>query len=76
MSDRRNFLKQSAKAGAGITLASLGFTAKSYANIIGANDRVRVGIVGFSEREKHAQMGSTQYALKIFYYNKCEGASQ
>ena len=54
MSDRRNFLKQSAKAGASITLASLGFSAKSYANIIGANDRVRVGVVGFSERAKYS----------------------
>jgi predicted dehydrogenase len=43
---RRNFLKQS-------TLAAMGavaFSAKSYANIIGANDRVRVGVVGFSDR--------------------------
>ncbi|GGG95235.1 hypothetical protein GCM10007415_33020 [Parapedobacter pyrenivorans] len=28
----------------------MGFSAKSYARIIGANDRVRVGIVGFSNR--------------------------
>jgi predicted dehydrogenase len=28
----------------------MGLSAKSYANIIGANDRVRVGIIGFSDR--------------------------
>ncbi|MEY3186766.1 MAG: hypothetical protein RL675_590 [Bacteroidota bacterium] len=64
MSDRRNFLKQSAKAGASITLASLGFTAKSYGNIIGANDRVRVGIVGFSERAKYSLIPG------FFHHNK------
>ena len=48
---RRKFIKQSAVAAAGAYAAtSLGFTAKSYARIIGANDRVRVGVVGFSDR--------------------------
>ena len=49
-SSRRQFIKQSAKASAAIYTAALGFSAKSYGNIIGANDRVRVGIVGFSDR--------------------------
>jgi predicted dehydrogenase len=43
---RRNFLKQSSLA----ALGAIAFSAKSYANIIGANDRVRVGVVGFSDR--------------------------
>lgn len=43
---RRHFIKQSSMA----TMGALAFSAKSYANIIGANDRVRVGIVGFSDR--------------------------
>ena len=49
-SSRRHFIKQSAKASAAIYAASMGFSAKSYANIIGANDRVRLGVVGFSDR--------------------------
>ena len=56
MIPRRNFIKQSAKAGAGFALASMGFTAKSYANILGANDRVRVGVVGFSDRNKYSHI--------------------
>lgn len=49
---RREFIKQ-ASLGAGIVgLSAMGFSAKSYARIIGANDRVRVGIVGFSNRFK------------------------
>src|SRR5687767_10371164 len=47
---RRNFIKESAKASAAVYAATLGFSAKSYGNIIGANDRVRLGAVGFSDR--------------------------
>ncbi|MEX2601750.1 MAG: Gfo/Idh/MocA family oxidoreductase [Balneolaceae bacterium] len=46
---RRDFLKQTALGTAGL---ALGFSAKSYGNILGANDRVRVGIVGFSNRAR------------------------
>ncbi|MEX6691317.1 Gfo/Idh/MocA family oxidoreductase [Danxiaibacter flavus] len=51
MNSRRTFLKNSAKASAAIYLSSA-FSAKSYARIIGANDRVNVGVVGFSDRFK------------------------
>ncbi|RZK77432.1 MAG: Gfo/Idh/MocA family oxidoreductase [Pedobacter sp.] len=47
---RRKFIKQAAIATAGTYVGTMGWTAKSYGNIIGANDRVRVGIVGFSDR--------------------------
>ena len=49
---RRKFIKQSAIASAGVYLGAMGFSAKSYGRIIGANDRVRVGVVGFSDRFK------------------------
>ncbi len=45
-SSRREFLKV-----AGVTVGGAAILpASSYANIIGANDRVRVGVVGFSDR--------------------------
>src|ERR1700730_8556385 len=44
---RRHFLKL---AGAGVAGTALSATASSYARIAGANDRVGVGIVGFSDR--------------------------
>ncbi|MBI1343297.1 MAG: gfo/Idh/MocA family oxidoreductase [Terrimonas sp.] len=47
---RRNFITQSAKAAAVTFIAGKGLTSKSYSRIIGANDRVRVGVVGFSDR--------------------------
>jgi predicted dehydrogenase len=45
---RRSFLKTSALATA--SLGAIGLPARSYANVPGANDRVRVGVVGFSDR--------------------------
>jgi len=49
---RRDFIKKAAIAAAGTYVGTFGMSAKSYANIIGANDRVRVGVVGFSDRFK------------------------
>src|SRR5256712_14048367 len=46
---RREFMKTAA---AGIAAVSI--PAASYARILGANDRVRVGIVGFSDRFRQA----------------------
>lgn len=51
---RRTFLKQSAIVAAG----ALAFSAKSYARIMGANDRVRVGVIGFSDRFKYSLLPS------------------
>ena len=45
MTTRREFVQKAALGTAGITLG-----AKSYSRILGANDRVRVGIVGYSDR--------------------------
>ena len=47
---RREFIKKSAKATAATYLGALAFSPSSYARIIGANDRVRVGVVGYSDR--------------------------
>ncbi len=53
---RRNFIKQSAKAVAGTYIATTGFSAQSYARIMGANDRVRVGVIGFSDRHRSSHI--------------------
>jgi predicted dehydrogenase len=45
MTTRREFIQKTALGAAGLTLSS-----RSYSRVIGANDRVRVGIVGFSDR--------------------------
>lgn len=50
MSNRRDFLKKAGLATAGFALGANTMNAASYRRIVGANDRVRVGIVGFSDR--------------------------
>lgn len=47
MPNRRTFIKNTALA-----TGAFAMSAKSYARIMGANDRVRVGVVGFSDRFK------------------------
>ncbi|QHT66149.1 Gfo/Idh/MocA family oxidoreductase [Rhodocytophaga rosea] len=44
---RREFIKKATFGTAGLSFA---MSASSYAKILGANDRVRVGVVGFSDR--------------------------
>lgn len=55
---RRAFLKKSALAGTGILIAGRGWTASSYKRIMGSNDRIRVGVVGFSDRHRSSHMPS------------------
>ena len=55
---RRDFIKQAALASAGIVFSRVAWSASSYKRIIGANDRVRVGVVGFSDRHKGSHMPS------------------
>lgn len=55
---RRNFLKQSAITSTGLVIGANAFSAKSYARIIGANDRVKVGVVGFSDRHRSSHIPS------------------
>jgi len=53
---RREFIKKSAITGAGFYFGANSFSAKSYGNILGANDRVRVGVVGFSDRHRSSHL--------------------
>jgi predicted dehydrogenase len=50
-SSRRDFIKNATLGAAGVMIAS---TASSYGKILGANDRVRVGIVGYSDRARQS----------------------
>lgn len=49
---RREFLKQAAVAGS----AAVAMSASSYAKVIGANDRIGVGVIGCGERGRGAHM--------------------
>ena len=47
---RRTFIKQVGATGLGMTLGGLSFSAKSYANITGANERINVAVMGTNGR--------------------------
>ena len=50
--DRRTFMKE-----AGVAMLTAGMSAKSYARILGANDRIRLGQLGCGDRsEGHVHM--------------------
>ncbi len=53
---RRVFLQQLALAGAGALVPQITWSASSYKRIIGANDRLRVGVIGFSDRHRSSHM--------------------
>ncbi|QMU30635.1 Gfo/Idh/MocA family protein [Adhaeribacter radiodurans] len=53
---RREFIKKAALGT--LSVAAMGISAKSYGRIMGANDRVNVGIVGFSNRFKSSLVPS------------------
>jgi predicted dehydrogenase len=55
---RREFIKKSALTSAGAYFGAMGLSAQSYRKIIGANDRVRVGVVGFSDRHRSSHAPS------------------
>jgi predicted dehydrogenase len=61
---RRDFIRKSSMAGMATYMGAMGLSAKSYRNIPGANDRVRVGVVGFSDRFKDAHLPSFLKAYK------------
>ncbi|MDX1285784.1 MAG: Gfo/Idh/MocA family oxidoreductase, partial [Draconibacterium sp.] len=53
MDNRRDFIKKSAIGAAGITIGATGFSAKSYGSIMGANEKVVMGIIGLRGRGKN-----------------------
>jgi predicted dehydrogenase len=54
MENRRKFLKKTITGAAGLTLGGIAFAGSplSYRSIIGSNEKIRVGVIGFSDRFK------------------------
>src|ERR1700683_2020777 len=59
--NRRDFLKT---GGAALAATAVSWNAKSYAQVMGANDRVRVGIVGCGDRMKGGDLPAFQQHAK------------
>jgi predicted dehydrogenase len=60
-SNRRDFLKVS---GAAMAATAVTWSARSYAAILGANDRVRVGVVGCGDRMRQGDLPAFQQSAK------------
>lgn len=81
---RRDFIKKTMTASAVVSLGGIlpSFNAKSYGNILGANDRVKVGIMGVHARglalaENYARQKNCEIIsisdVNVGYMNKCIG---
>ena len=58
--DRREFIKKAGYAAAGVAIGTTGMSAASYRRINGANDRVNVAVVGYSDRFKGSLLPAFQ----------------
>ncbi|MEJ0083977.1 MAG: hypothetical protein WDM78_24225 [Puia sp.] len=69
---RRDFIRKSSLTASAVLLARAGFSASSYNRIIGANDRVRVAVVGFSDRHRSTHMPCFMNQLQgIKFRHRC-----
>lgn len=50
MTKRREFIRKSVIGTAGIAIGGMGFSAKSYASIIGSNNRINLAVIGLRSR--------------------------
>jgi predicted dehydrogenase len=50
MTKRRDFIKQSVLGTAGIAIGGMGFSAKSYGSVVGANERLNIAVIGIRSR--------------------------
>ena len=55
MTKRRDFIKISGIGACGITMGGMGFSSKSYAAIIGSNERINIGFLGCGSRSNEHQ---------------------
>jgi Oxidoreductase family, NAD-binding Rossmann fold/Oxidoreductase family, C-terminal alpha/beta domain len=46
MTKRRDFIRKSVMGTAGIAIGGIGFSSRSYASIIGANERINIAVIG------------------------------
>jgi predicted dehydrogenase len=66
---RRKFVKNMTVGAAGITIGGMGLSASAYGKIIGSNDRINVGIVGFADRSKWSLIPSLVGLSKELNYD-------
>jgi predicted dehydrogenase len=73
MENRRTFIRKTALGTAGVTVGLTAVSAKSYAHILGANDRINMAIIGVRSRGKaHVRSFSSMYDDGVFIKTICD----
>lgn len=68
MTTRRNFIKKTAVGSAGLAIGSLLIPNLSFGNILGANERLNVAVIGVRSRAKSLMQAINKYSdAKIIY---------
>jgi polysaccharide deacetylase 2 family uncharacterized protein YibQ len=65
MTKRREFIKKSMMGTAGIAIGGIGFSSKSYASIIAANEHINVAVIGIRNQ------GGRKYGNRIQHPPGC-----
>jgi len=77
MENRRTFIKKTAIGTAGVSVGLTAFSAKSYGRILGANDRINMGVIGLRGRGKGLMNGfSAMYGDGVFIKTVCDVDSE
>ena len=73
MENRRTFIRKSALGTAGVTVGLTAMSAKSYASILGANDRINLAIIGVRSRGlAHVRSFSSMYDDGVVIKTICD----
>ena len=77
MENRRTFIKKTAIGTAGVSVGLTAVSAKSYGRILGANDRINMGVIGLRGRGKGLMEGfSHMYDEGVYIKTVCDVDSQ
>ena len=77
MENRRTFIKKTAIGTAGVSMGLTAFSAKSYGRILGANDRINIGVIGLRGRgQQHLESFSGMYNDGVNVKTVCDVDSQ
>jgi predicted dehydrogenase len=77
MENRRTFIKKTAIGTAGVSVGLTAFSAKSYGRILGANDRINIGVIGLRGRgQQHLTSFSEMYNDGVYVKTVCDVDSE
>lgn len=70
--NRRRFITEAGTGVAGASILTTGLTAKSYARVIGANERIQMGIIGSGGRGRSVMGSFNKFADQVEFIHVCD----